>query len=446
MNNEDRKRIGTMNHPVDPILAYLRNVKSPSNVSRVSLGNVFDWIQRDRELARTTSQLRELLKRGDEKGFRKMKLMLPAVLFAGEFSHASDSGFRKHSGYIVLDFDLPDETTAIALKAKLAVNPHSVGAFISPSGRGVKWVVSTNATDATSHKRCWRKASGYAASHFGCQADELGSEVSRKCFLCNDPSPVLATPTSRFLNDATSESPAVLIGGTRGAGGSGEIGRIGGTRDISPRQRFAVDVECFLPNRPKNNHNGCLWDLARHVKRIEKERGYEFTLPDLDAVIDDWYNRADPKFRPNSLEDYRNEFADMLDSVRCPEGGEGDVLRKAYEQAKTTPRPEFACLAKHSPDLALLLSLIIELAKHNADGELFIAQQPVADLMGRSQRHLSGLIKRLLRTKAIVRVQRHQFNPLRRTGQAAKYRFNGIPAGFDQQFTRKSQSDSNQTH
>jgi hypothetical protein len=131
-------------------------------------------------------------------GCETAKGQLPAVLFAGEFDHTSDGGLRKHSGLIVLDFNALDKQEVVRLKKQLAEDPHTVLAITSAIGHGVTWVLATNATDETSHTRCWEMAVKYALNKFSRHADGGGEDVGHECLLSHDPSLVLRAPAERL--------------------------------------------------------------------------------------------------------------------------------------------------------------------------------------------------------------------------------------------------------
>lgn len=67
-----------------------------------------------------------------------LKKQLPCVLFSGTFNQRADNSLIKHSGYIVLDFDMEDAMSASLTKSEMMNTSFTYAAWISPSGKGVK--------------------------------------------------------------------------------------------------------------------------------------------------------------------------------------------------------------------------------------------------------------------------------------------------------------------
>ena len=59
-------------------------------------------------------------------------------------------------------------------------------AFRSPSGDGLKWVISVDLSEM-SHQRMFAAVCNYLKSRYGVEADPSGRDVSRACFLPHDP-------------------------------------------------------------------------------------------------------------------------------------------------------------------------------------------------------------------------------------------------------------------
>ena len=111
----------------------------------------------------------------------------------GIFRSRKESDLVKASGYIVIDFDhVPDAPGLVRL---LARDPQfeTVLAFRSPSGDGVKWIVTlpTNAAkpDGTpfTYGEFFTILSTYARREYGVEADPSGKDICRACFLPFDP-------------------------------------------------------------------------------------------------------------------------------------------------------------------------------------------------------------------------------------------------------------------
>ncbi|HWN97392.1 MAG TPA: BT4734/BF3469 family protein [Methylomirabilota bacterium] len=307
-----------------------------------------DDIRSRPQLQEKTVKLRRILAEQGEVAYDKAKERLPAVLFGGKFSYANDKGLDAHSGLMVIDFDDLPQAEVHLLKARLASDPHTLFAYISPSGCGIKWVVAVAATDALNHSACWEGAAAYCREKFGLDADPSGADLSRKSFLCHDADVVLGQPTGHFT--PLFDEPGLIIGEV---GGIGAIGGVRGFSSLSPLSlnppssspitsvlpslASLVDVNQFLPEKGHDNHHNYLWNLARSIMGAEAKSKVKFSPVVVDELVAQWYQLARPEFRPHSLEHYQDEVADMLIRVRCPQGEGGKQWKEACTMAQTDP-------------------------------------------------------------------------------------------------------------
>ncbi len=121
----------------------------------------------------------------DDRKRQALKNALPIVVWAGEFSKRGNDNLTAHAGLLVLDFDkLPPDALA-TLRAQVVADPHTFGAFTSPSGNGLKVVVRIEPRPASNeeHAHAWQ----VVADHYGNSPDPSGKNVERICFLSFDP-------------------------------------------------------------------------------------------------------------------------------------------------------------------------------------------------------------------------------------------------------------------
>ena len=128
------------------------------------------------------------LAQGDEDVYKKFKVQLPAISFAGTFSQIPpvNESLLEHSGLVVIDYDdVPDVGD---LKRQLAELPTVRFVYVSPSGRGVKAVVEVDPvpTSQDEHEAAF-EACKEALSHIDGVIDEGGSDVRRFSFAAHDP-------------------------------------------------------------------------------------------------------------------------------------------------------------------------------------------------------------------------------------------------------------------
>lgn len=108
------------------------------------------------------------------------------VTFSGIFSSRKDEGLIKHSGLLCLDFDhLKD----VKVTRELLLDDRYFQTemlFISPSGDGLKWVIKIN-LEEDNHLNWFLAISNYLKQTYKLEPDKAGKDISRACFLPNDP-------------------------------------------------------------------------------------------------------------------------------------------------------------------------------------------------------------------------------------------------------------------
>lgn len=116
---------------------------------------------------------------------KELKDALPIVVWAGKFSKRGNANLTAHAGLLVLDYDKLEPDALAALRAEVVADPHTFGAFTSPSGNGLKVVVriEPRPTSNEEHAHAWQ----VVADHYGNDPDASGKNVERVCFLSFDP-------------------------------------------------------------------------------------------------------------------------------------------------------------------------------------------------------------------------------------------------------------------
>lgn len=108
------------------------------------------------------------------------------VTFSGEFSKRSDAALICHSGLLTLDFDHVDN---IPLLKKILLGDTGFKTelmFISPSGNGLKWIISID-INLLSHQLWFEAVAVCLKQKHGLEVDNSGKDISRACFLPYDP-------------------------------------------------------------------------------------------------------------------------------------------------------------------------------------------------------------------------------------------------------------------
>lgn len=170
---------------MNPTISKFRNAKAKRSES-VELSQVIEMIRSD-TLSEQTKTCLNLVNNGNGRVYKEYKeTKLPAVTFASELTTRDkkiplEERVKSYSGVVCLDFDNVDPAYVLS---EVSGMPETVLAFISPSGRGVKVVVSVNPipTNDTEYKASY-SACVEAYSYIG-EIDRSGSDVTRLCFLC----------------------------------------------------------------------------------------------------------------------------------------------------------------------------------------------------------------------------------------------------------------------
>ncbi|WKN29753.1 BT4734/BF3469 family protein [Porifericola rhodea] len=166
-----------------PMFSYYKGpVSNTLPEKNVSLLEVFHMIQGTQFLKRT-EYLRTLKDSVAARSFKAKHF--DYVTFSGLFSKRNDRSLLKHSGLVAIDFDHVDQVAD--LKNQLLEDKYfeTELLFTSPSGDGIKWIISIDLTEVT-HKEYFQAVSAYIEHNYKLKIDSAGKDVSRACFLPYD--------------------------------------------------------------------------------------------------------------------------------------------------------------------------------------------------------------------------------------------------------------------
>lgn len=178
--------------PAWPELSSLSVSLSPhaqaTDCRDVRLSVLFERIQSG-YWRKQVSHVREAFAQGGKDAAAEPKRRLPGILFSGLFSRRAASALTQHSGLICVDLDnLGDQLESI--RDLIVADPHTLAAFTSPTGTGLKVVFRCDPNRA--HMASYRAAERYVLEHFGLEIDQACKDVSRLCFVSHDPELFLA--------------------------------------------------------------------------------------------------------------------------------------------------------------------------------------------------------------------------------------------------------------
>jgi len=107
------------------------------------------------------------------------------VTFSGTLAKRNDASLIKHSGLLTIDFDHIENIEK--LKSDLLSDDYfeTELMFTSPSGDGLKWIISIDINDGT-HSEIFGAISNYIKYAYNIEVDKSGKDISRACFLPHD--------------------------------------------------------------------------------------------------------------------------------------------------------------------------------------------------------------------------------------------------------------------
>lgn len=117
--------------------------------------------------------------------YKTEKLHLPAVTWSGTLHDRNNKSLNKYSGLVCLDIDNIDSEAIKRLKAQLLDNRHVLAAFTSPSGLGVKIIVSVN-TGPEHHLAAFLHLQKEFEYQYCLKVDDSGKDIARLCFISAD--------------------------------------------------------------------------------------------------------------------------------------------------------------------------------------------------------------------------------------------------------------------
>ena len=121
----------------------------------------------------------------DKEEYTRLKYTLPAIVFQGVFPQRNDDSCTEPSGLMIHDYDkFPDEKELKKTLHFIVSNPHTVLAFISPGGKGIKVLVKIPICGKKEYKKYFAQYHKEFDYPF---FDPSNSNLSRVCFESWDP-------------------------------------------------------------------------------------------------------------------------------------------------------------------------------------------------------------------------------------------------------------------
>lgn len=181
--NFRNKEPESQSRPIIPKCSFFK--RPVSNIypeKEITLVEIYDLI-RVGTYQEATEKLRAINSTKEAREFKARNF--DYVCFSGIFSKRNDKSLLKHSGLLTIDFDhIPDISR---LKTALLQDEYfdTEMLFISPSGNGLKWIISIDLTEY-SHADFFNAVAAYIKQTYDLGVDKSGKDLSRACFLCHD--------------------------------------------------------------------------------------------------------------------------------------------------------------------------------------------------------------------------------------------------------------------
>jgi len=106
--------------------------------------------------------------------------------FSGIFTSRKDKALVKHSGFLCVDFDHLNNAETLFIHLLNDTHFNTQLLFRSPSGNGLKWIISIDIANAP-HGDYFAAVANYILQTYGIEIDKSGRDISRACFLPYDP-------------------------------------------------------------------------------------------------------------------------------------------------------------------------------------------------------------------------------------------------------------------
>ncbi len=180
------------NIPKIPLFSFFKAPISNTKPHKaVSLSQIYNAIKGDYYKERT-QKLRAMLaapsplERAGGEVARKFKASnFDYCTFSGIFTTRNDKALIKHSGLLCLDFDHLQSVEKLRNQLLQDEYFDTQLLFRSPSGNGLKWIISIDNTTAT-HGNYFAVVANYILQTYGVAVDKSGRDISRACFLPHD--------------------------------------------------------------------------------------------------------------------------------------------------------------------------------------------------------------------------------------------------------------------
>ena len=117
----------------------------------------------------------------------KLKQRLQTVMWQGIFAERNNNSCLSLSGLVCIDVDHVDEHELDRIKQTLSGWSCVLAFFTSPSGDGLKVIISTDNYSIDDYGNCYRQVEQLFSDAFGIQPDSRCEDLSHPCYISYDP-------------------------------------------------------------------------------------------------------------------------------------------------------------------------------------------------------------------------------------------------------------------
>ena len=290
---------------------------------------------------------------------RDRKLKLPGVMFSGAFDRRANDALRRYSQLLCIDID--HAADVMATREKVVTDPHTLAAFVSPSGTGVKALLQLTNSDPALHGRSFESVATYFWRQHSIEIDKKCCDLARLCFVSYDRqlySNAHATPFECYIDnvdhtDSTDHADH-------------EDNTCNGDDTIEA----AAIIEKTQPRQPGERHR-CVFNLARGLKFDAGMADLPFS--DLKPHVRKWFEMALPNI---ATKDFTETWADFVHAwPRANSGLSNTPLDTAFARAMQGALPD-VCSEYDGQAVRTLLAACYHLRR--SDGTFYLSTHAAA--------------------------------------------------------------------
>jgi hypothetical protein len=153
--------------------------------------------------------IRQAIDESDQVKADELKRNLPAFTVSATFKERrKKENIDTYSGLLHLDYDKVEDVES--LKESIIRIPYTYSAFISPSGKGLKVMIKTDAV-LKNHTEAFNELRAYYDGIVGFESDKSVKDVTRLCFVSYDPSLYLNEASENYSHTDLSANSLVNI-------------------------------------------------------------------------------------------------------------------------------------------------------------------------------------------------------------------------------------------